>query len=110
MLCSRGTLMANDDQRNFVLREESGEETSVFTGKTPRQAALKAARRLDPAESEAQAPRSQFRLREKGTKKLHIYEGWAWREEAPEDRPDWLPKTITEANVSKESIEHLDEL
>jgi hypothetical protein len=36
-----------DGQRNFTLREKTGEETSVFSGKTPRQAALKAARRLD---------------------------------------------------------------
>jgi hypothetical protein len=103
--------MASDnDQRNFTLREETGEETSVFSGKTPRQAALKAARRFDPAESEAQASREELRLREKGTEKLHLYEGWAWREQAPEDKPDWMPETITEANVSKEGIEHLDEL
>ena len=99
-----------DGQRNFTLREETGEETSVFSGSTPRQAALKAARRFDPAESESQASREELRLREKGTEKLHLYEGWAWREEAPEDRPDWMPETITEANVSKEGIEHLDEL
>jgi hypothetical protein len=101
--------MAND-KRNFTLREETGEETSVFSGNTPRQAALKAARQFDPAESEEQAPRSQFRLREKGTQKLHIYEGWAWRSEAPEDKPDWMPETVTEANVSKHGVEHLDEL
>jgi hypothetical protein len=99
-----------DGQRNLALRAETGEETSVFSGKTPRQAALKAARRLDPAESESQASREELRLREKGTEKLHLYEGWAWREQAPEDRPDWMPETITEANVSKEGIEHLDEL
>ena len=102
--------MASDDQRNFVLREENGEETSVFSGKTPRQAALKAARRLEPADSESEATRTRFRLRETGTKKLHIYGGWAWHEQAPEDKPEWLPETITEANVSKEGIEHLDEL
>jgi hypothetical protein len=98
------------DKRNFTLREETGEETSVFSGSTPRQAALKAARKFDPAESEDQAPRSQLRLREKGTQKLHIYEGWAWRSDAPADKPDWMPETITEANVAKEGIEHLDEL
>jgi hypothetical protein len=101
--------MAND-KRNFTLREETGEETSVFSGNTPRQAALKAARQFDPAESEEQASRNQFHLREKGTKKLHIYEGWAWRSEAPADKPDWMPETVTEANVSKEGVEHLDEL
>jgi hypothetical protein len=98
------------DKRNFTLREETGEETSVYSGNTPRQAALKAARRLDPAESEDQASRNQFRLREKGTQKLHIYQGWAWRSDAPEDKPDWMAETVTEANVSKEGIEHLDEL
>ena len=102
--------MASDDHRNFVLRDENGEETSVYSGQTPRQAALKATRRLDPAESESQASRTQFRLREKGTEKLHIYEGWAWRGEAPEDKPDWMPETITEANVSKEGVEPLEEL
>jgi hypothetical protein len=100
----------SDNHRNFALREEGGEETSVFSGQTPRQAALKAARRLDPADSEAQASREKFRLREKGTQKLHTYEGWAWRSEAPADKPDWMAETITEANVSKEGIEHLDEL
>jgi hypothetical protein len=97
----------SDAHRNFALREKTGKETSVFSGQTPRQAALKVARRLDSADNEAQASREEFRLREKGTKKLHIYEGWAWREQAPEDKPDWMGETITEANVSKEGIEYL---
>ena len=100
----------SDDKRNFALREETGEEPSVFSGKMPRQAALKVARRLEPAGSEQEATRSEFHLREKGTTKLHIYEGWAWREQAPADKPEWMSETITKANVSKEGIEHLDEL
>ena len=40
---------------------------------------------------------------------MHIYDGWAWEEEAPDDKPDWMPEEITEANVSKKGIEHLDE-
>ena len=99
-----------DDKRNFALREASGEETSVFTGKIPRQAALKAARKLEPSKSEDAASREEFRLRERGTHKLHIYEGWAWREDAPNDSPEWMPETVTEANVSKQGIEHLEEL
>ena len=100
----------DDDKRNFALRNQSGDETSVFSGRTPRQAALKAARRLDPAGSERNADRTDLRLREKGTKKVHIYEGWAWEEEAPDDSPNWMPEEITEANVSKEGIEHLEEI
>ncbi|WP_010611994.1 non-histone chromosomal MC1 family protein, partial [Halococcus hamelinensis] len=71
-----------DGKRNFALRDANG-ETSVFSGRTPRQAALKAARRLEPADGESNASRQDLRLREKGTHKVHIYEGWAWREDAP---------------------------
>ena len=101
-------MVREDGKRNFALREEDGED-SVFSGNTPRQAALKAARRLEPANSEDDADRVPIELREKGTDKVHIYEGWAWEEEAPENKPDWMPEVITEANVSKEGIEHLDE-
>lgn len=101
-------MVREDGKRNFALREDNGEE-SVFSGNTPRQAALKAARRLEPAPSEAAANETELRLREKGTDKVHIYEGWAWEEEAPENKPDWMPEEITEANVSKKGIEHLEE-
>jgi len=103
--------MAQDsDKRNFALREEGGDESSVFSGGTPRQAALKAARRLDPANSESDADAEEIRLREKGTHKVHVYEGWAWEEEAPADSPNWMPEEITKGNVSKEGVEHLDEI
>jgi hypothetical protein len=103
-------MVREDGKRNFALRE-GGDETSVFSGNTPRQAALKAARRLEaePSEDAARSDAAKLRLREKGTDKVHIYEGWAWEEEAPADKPDWMPEEITEANVSKEGIEHLDE-
>ena len=102
-------MVRDDGKRNFALREGNSNETSVFSGNTPRQAALKAARRLEPANGEDNADRIELRLREKGTQKVHIYEGWSWREEAPDDKPDWMPEVITEANVSKQGIEHLDE-
>ena len=102
-------MVRDDGKRNFALREDSDNESSVFSGNTPRQAALKAARRLEPANGEANADRIELRLREKGTQKVHIYEGWSWREEAPDDKPDWMPEVITEANVSKQGIEHLEE-
>ena len=102
------TMVREDGKRNFVLRDANGDESSVFSGRMPRQAALKAARRLDPASSEDDAERVELRLREKGTSKVHIYEGWAWNEDAPGDKPDWMPGAITEANVSKQGIEHLD--
>lgn len=101
-------MVREDGKRNFALREDNDEE-SVFSGNTPRQAALKAARRLEPASSESAADKEELRLREKGTDKVHIYEGWAWEEEAPDNKPDWMPEEITEANVSKKGIKHLEE-
>jgi len=105
-------MVREDGKRNFALRDDSGEESSVFSGNTPRQAALKAARRLDdPASSERRAENNatEIRLREKGTDKVHIYDAWAWETDAPSDKPDWMPGDITEANVSKKGIDHLEE-
>ena len=103
-------MAADDDKRNFALRDDDGTESSVFSGGTPRQAALKAARRLEPAPSVDDADPEEIRLREKGTKKVHIYEGWAWEESAPSDKPDWMPGDITKGNVSKQGVEHLDDI
>jgi hypothetical protein len=102
--------MPDDPSRTFALRHPDGTETSVFSGKQPRHAALKAARWLDAASSEAEASREELRLRERGTTKLHVYEGWAWENAASDNKPDWLPERITEANVAKQGVEHLDEL
>ncbi len=94
-----------DERRQFTLRE-NGEETSVFTGKQPRQAALKAARRLDPEDNEeaAVANSERIRLREHGTVDIHIYDAWAWVGDAPDASPDWLGEEVTEANVSKVDV------
>ena len=114
-MCRVGTghrNMARDDgKRNFALREDGGDESSVFSGSTPRQAALKAARRLEDAEADEEAARAaatEIRLRERGTDRVHVYDAWAWESTAPDDSPDWMPSVITEANVSKKRIDHLE--
>lgn len=58
--------------RNFVLRDEEGNEHGVFTGKQPRQAALKAANRGAGTKSKPDI----IRLRERGTKKVHVFKAW----------------------------------
>ncbi len=100
-------MVRQDGKRNFALRED-GSEDSVFSGKTPRQAALKAARRLETADSEEEAERVEIRLRERGTDRVHVYEAWAWESEADEDAPDFLGDVITDANVSKQGVSHLE--
>lgn len=102
-------MTSDDTTRNFALRDNNGEEDSVFSGRYPRQAALKAARRLPAAPNEQSVnERETIRLREHNTDKVHIYEAWAWEEEADEDSPEWVGDTVTKANVSKQTIEHLD--
>lgn len=67
-------MVRQDGKRNFGVRESNGSESSVFVGNYPRQAALKVARQLEPAgtEAEADANRQELRLRERGTDKIHI--------------------------------------
>jgi hypothetical protein len=99
---------SSNPRRTFALRDADGEETSLFTGRTPRQAALKAARRLYPAPSaEAVDGSAVVRLRERGTDRIHVYDGWAWREPAPANAPDWLGDEVVSANVSKRGVERV---
>lgn len=100
-------MVRQDAKRSFGLRESDENESSVFSGNYPRQAALKAARQLTPASSEADADQQELRLRERGTDKLHIYDAWAWEEDAPEDGPSGsrapLPKPTSQNSVSHTS-------
>ena len=89
------------DTRNFVLRDVDGNEHGVFTGKQPRQAALKAANRSEGTESKPQI----IRLRERGTKKVHVFKAWKQLVEAPKNKPDWMPEKISKPFVKKEKIE-----
>ena len=60
--------MDEKEMRNFVLRDKDGKEIEVFTGKHPRQAALKAANRgYTPISSCVNAvPRRYMCLQERG--------------------------------------------
>ena len=92
------------DIRNFVLRDEDGNEHGVFTGKQPRQAALKAANKGDGTKSKPEI----IRLRERGTKKVHIFKGWKEIVKAPENRPSWMPEEINKPFVKKEKVETIE--
>lgn len=100
---------ADDERRNFVLREETGGEPTVVSAQTPRQAALRAARRLDTADSDDAVQHQELQLHEDGTTKVHIYDTWALTAEPPAAAPDGLPAEITEATVSKKAIEDIND-
>jgi len=87
------------ETRNFALRDEKGNEIGVFTGKSPRQAALKAANR----------GHKDIRLRERGTKKVHIFEGSRLQVKKPKSAPAWMPDKIWKPKVKKLGMETLEE-
>jgi hypothetical protein len=93
-----GNLMV--ETRNFALRDEKGNEIGVFTGKQPRQAALKAANRGI----------TDIRLRERGTKKVHIFTGERVQVTKPKGAPTWMPDKIWKPKVKKMGVEKLEEL
>ncbi len=92
------------ETKNFVLISKNGTETSVFTGRQPRQAALKAANRIGGTKSNP----VEIRLRERGTKKVHIFKGWKEIVSAPKNKPAWMPDKINKPFVKKAGIEKLD--
>ncbi len=92
--------------KNFILRKKDGTEDGVFTGRQPRQAALKAANRIGGTKAKP----VEIRLRERGTKKIHIFKGWKEMIKAPKNKPSWMPDTINKPFVKKTGIEKLDKL
>jgi hypothetical protein len=85
------------DKKYFVLMR-SGEDTGqVFASRQPRGAALKAATR----------GATEIRLRERGTKRVHVFKGWTEMVNKPANGPAWLPDKVKKANVKKVGIEHL---
>jgi hypothetical protein len=92
--------MTENEMRNFALRDENGNEIGVFTGKAPRQAALKAANR----------GHTDIKLRERGTKKLHVFTGERVQVDKPKSAPAWMPDKIWKPKVKKVGTETLEEL
>ena len=89
-----------NEKKNYVLVDKKGADKvplKLFSGRQPRQAALKVARRGI----------KDIRLRERGTKKVHIFKGDTKLVNSPKDRPDWLPEKINKPMVKKQGIEHL---
>jgi hypothetical protein len=92
--------MVEKEMRNFALRDLEGNEIGVFTDKSPRQAALKAANR----------GHTDIRLRERGTKKVHVFTGERVQVDKPKGAPEWMPEKIWKPLVKKIGVEKLEEV
>ncbi len=86
--------------RNFALRDKDGKEIGVFSGKSPRQAALKVANR----------GHTDIRLRERGTKKVHLFEGQRVQVDKPKNAPAWMKDKIWKPQVKKVGIEAIEDI
>lgn len=92
--------MAKRSKKTYVLRNASGDTDRVFTGSSPRQAALKAATRGV----------SKIMLRERGrrnadkTYSVHVFSGSVKTVAAPENRPSWLPARVRKPIVRKQKV------
>jgi len=85
------------DKKYFVLMRNGEDTGQVFASRQPRGAALKAATR----------GATEIRLRERGTKRVHVFKGWTEMVNKPANGPAWLPDKVKKANVKKTGIEHL---
>jgi len=91
-------------RKYYVLKK--GRKSAIFTGRSPRQAALKAATRGI----------GDIRLRERGrrnkdgTYTVHIFKGSTKVVSAPANRPSWLPARVKKPVVRKVGVERIKRL
>ena len=88
-------------KKYYILKK--GRNVSIFTGRSPRQAALKAATRGF----------TEIKLRERGrrnkdrTYSIHKFKGSVKTISAPTNRPDWLPAKVRKPVVKKLGVERV---
>lgn len=96
--------MSKEGHNNYALVKPDGTDGGVYTGRQPRQAALKAA---NDSTGTKEKP-VEIRLREKGTKKIHIFKAWKAVVPAPKNKPAWMKDTINKPFVEKAGTEKIE--
>lgn len=94
----------NDEVHTYVVVDDKGEESGGFKGKYPRQAALKVAN----TQGGTKGKPVTFKIRERGTKKLHIFSGYTEVVKTPEKRPKWMKETVRKPFVRKVGVEKIE--
>ncbi len=90
------------DKKYYELKDKSGNK-HVFTGRTPRQAALKAATR---GFNDINL-RERGRRNKDGTYSIHMFSGDVKMVSAPSNRPSWLPASVKKPIVSKKGVKRV---
>ena len=91
------------DVITFALRDEYGNEYGV-SQKNSISNRFKSSKRCKKAKSKPVI----IHLKERGTKKVHVFKAWKELVEAPKNRPDWMPEKISKPFVKKEKIEMIE--
>ena len=91
-------------KKYYIMKK--GNKTAIFTGRQPRQAALKAATR----------GHTDIRLRERGrrnkdrTYTIHVFKGSRKKVSVSSDGPSWLPSSVWKPNVRKVGVERVNRI
>jgi len=93
------------EKKYYELKDKSGKK-HVFTGKTPRQAALKAATR---GFKEINL-RERGRRNKDGTYSIHMFTGDVKVVDAPANRPSWLPAKVKKPIVKKKGVKRVKKI
>ena len=97
--------MASRAKRKYYIMKR-GNKTSIFTGRQPRQAALKAATRGF----------TDIKLRERGrrnkdgTYTMHIFKGSRKKVSIEADTVSWLPSSVWKPTVKKVGVERITKI
>lgn len=89
------------EMHTFVIVKPNGTEEGTFKGRQPRQAALKA---INSVGGTKEKP-TTIRLRQRGEKKIHIFQGYVEKVKSPEKRPAWMAEMVKKPFVTKLGIE-----
>ncbi len=89
------------EKKYYELKDGRGKH--VFTGKTPRQAALKAATRGFTDIN----LRERGRRNKDGTYSIHMFTGSVKSVSSPANRPSWLPATVKKPIVKKKGVKRV---
>ncbi|MBL7206878.1 MAG: chromosomal protein MC1 [Candidatus Aenigmarchaeota archaeon] len=89
------------ERKYYIMKK--GSKVSIYTGRSPRQAALKAATRGETSIS----LRERGRRNRDGTYSIHVFKGTRKKVSLGTDRPSWLPAEVMKPVVNKMKVERV---
>jgi len=96
------------DVKQYSLRI-GGKEKHVFTGRSPRAAALKAASR-GLKDSDGLIKLREHSRKKDGKWRLHVFKGKVEKVRKPDNAPDWMPNMINKPSVKKVRLDKLSKI